>query len=116
MNTQVGVCYNNLGNGIMVLRKLTDDDFIPRAYDWTKTSRYAITASGVLVRCDGCDKDGSFGHYSCLHEGRWVPNEVCHAVGIRDIMEAKPVSEEEARRIEWKAMKNDSPPGSRRVC
>lgn len=78
---------------------LTYDDFVPRIYDWTKVSRFAITANGVLVRYDGYLEDG-FPIYMCLWEGWWEPQGLPGVgVGIRHVLEAKPVSIKEAREI-----------------
>lgn len=80
------------------LSSITQDDLVPRVYDWTRISRFAITENGILVRYDGQLKDG-FPIYQCLYEGWWEMKDACHAVAIRDVLEAEPVNTKIARAI-----------------
>ena len=50
------------------MKPITQEDFVLRVYDWTKTSRYALTEGGTLLRYDGPLQDG-FPVYNCLIEG-----------------------------------------------
>jgi len=74
----------------MRLKKITQDDLVPRVYPWTKISKYAISENGILIKFDGALSDG-FPVYLCLYEGWWEVSDVC-PVGIRGIMGAEPVS------------------------
>ena len=80
------------------LSKLTQNGFIPRVYEWVKISRYAIAGDDYLIRFDEVLKDG-FPVYQVLFEGWWEVNDACHAVSIRDINEAKPISFKKAEVI-----------------
>lgn len=80
------------------IKPLTQDDFVLREYDWTKSSRYAVTSDGVLVRDESANVKTPF--YMCLWEGWWEPQGLPGVgVGIRDVLEATPISTKEARKI-----------------
>lgn len=79
-------------------QEITPADYLLREYEWTKISKYALTDNDILVRYEGDIGDKvSTSFYVCLHEGKWIPT--AHCVGIRQVAEAKPISEEEASRI-----------------
>ncbi|MDD4980132.1 MAG: hypothetical protein PHC54_02510 [Candidatus Omnitrophica bacterium] len=79
------------------MQPITWEDFVLQRYEWTKVSRYAVTLDGILVR-DDSKPDSPF--YMCLWEGWWEPQGLpAVGVSIRDVLEAKPVSTEEAREI-----------------
>ncbi len=80
------------------LKPITQDDLVPRIYDWTKVSHFAITENGILVRYDGHLEDG-FPIYMCLYEGWWEIKDACAEVDIRDVLEAEPVNLKVARAI-----------------
>ena len=82
----------------MKMKDLTQDDLVPRLYDWTKVSRFAITKDGILVRYEKCLEDGS-PIYMCLYEGWWEIKDACAGVSIRDVFEAEPVNLKIARAI-----------------
>ncbi|MCF7887678.1 MAG: hypothetical protein K9L76_00210 [Candidatus Omnitrophica bacterium] len=82
----------------MKYRKLTEDDFVPRVYDWVKISKYAITKDGCLIKFEKQLSDGS-PVYLCLWESWWEMFEACHSVSIRDILEAEPVNSKIAKAI-----------------
>lgn len=77
------------------MRPLTQDDFIIKEFNWTKSSRFALTKDEVLLRYDG-EKTG-LPFYMCLLDGYWEATDV--GVGISEIAEAKPISILEAKEI-----------------
>ena len=89
------------------MRKLTEDDFILKQYEWTKTSVYALTKDNMLLRYDG-HKEG-FPIYYCLYEGWFEVSDVC-GVGYITLAEAKPITKEQAREI----IKKEAKPRSQR--
>lgn len=76
--------------------KLTQDDFILKQYEWTKTSVYSLTEDNMLLRYDG-HKIG-FPVYFCLYEGWWEITDAC-GIGYGTIANAKPITEKEAEEI-----------------
>lgn len=78
------------------MHKLTQDDFILKQYEWTKTSIYALTEDNLLLRYDGY-KTG-FPIYFCLYEGWWEVTDAC-GIGYSCMAGAKPIPEDEAKKI-----------------
>lgn len=78
------------------MRKLTEDDFILKQYEWTRISVYALTKDNMLLRYDGY-KEG-FPIYFCLYEGWWEISDAC-GIGYPRLAEAKPIAKEEAKKI-----------------
>ena len=70
------------------------DDFLLKQYDWAKTSHYAVTEDGVLLKYVGDDLTPM---YECLFEGYWEVTDA--GIGYAEIENAKPVTEEWAKKI-----------------
>jgi len=77
------------------LREITAEDFVLRAYEWTKISRYALTKDRILLKYIG-NKVG-FPAYKCLYKGYWEITDI--GIPYQHIAEAKPISEEKAKKI-----------------
>lgn len=78
------------------MHKLTEDDFILKKYAWTDISIYALTEDNLLLRYLG-HKTG-FPIYECLYEGWWEITDAC-GISYKEIEEAKPISEDQAKKI-----------------
>jgi hypothetical protein len=87
------------------LPEITEDDLILKAYEWTKSSPFAITDSGILIFYDGLRMKEPM--YWCLYEGYWDISDAC-AIGYGVLADARPIEILEASEIIRKEAKDPS--------